>query len=157
MGGLRGSGRDLPSDFVVAVRPPTQRCTASVSWEYALPPGASGRVVFSKGHVHVGGLNVSAYVIRASGANTSSMTSASELLCACQAHYGQKYPGEEGFVGNELGYVVGMSACSFSTMEEQPVLRNGDRIRVEATYRTDLWFNGVMGLLDLAIVPDTVV
>jgi hypothetical protein len=149
--GLRGSGRDLPSDFAVAVQPPTPGCTASVSWEYSLPPGAAGRIVFSKGHVHVGGLNVSAFVIRASQNKT-----ASELLCSCNARYGQTHAGQSGFVGDELGYVVGMSTCSFESIEKQPVLRSGDRIQVKATYRTDLWFNGVMGLIDLAIVPDAV-
>lgn len=148
--GLRGSGRELPSDFAVSVRPPTPACTASVSWEYELPKGGAGKLVFSKGHVHVGGLNVSAFVIRANRTDASPP----ELLCACNAHYGQTYPGQPGFVGNELGYVVGVSTCSFETPEEQPVLRDGDRIRVVATYRTDLWFNGVMGLIDLAIVPE---
>lgn len=145
--GLRGSGRELPSDFAVSVRPPSPDCTASMSWEYDLPRGGAGKLVFTKGHVHVGGLNISAYVIRAN-------TTTTELLCACKAHYGQTYLGQPGFVGDELGYVVGVSTCSFETVKEQPVLQDGDRIRVVAIYRTDLWFNGVMGLIDLAIVPD---
>lgn len=150
-GGLRGSGRDLPSDFATAVRPPSPECIATVSWEYALPPGAAGKLVFSKGHVHVGGLEVSASVVR--GFNSSDSRTA-EQLCACRARYGRTYPGSPGFAGDEMGYVVAMSTCAFGSTEEQPVLREGDRIRVEARYRTDLWFNGVMGLIDLALVPD---
>lgn len=152
--GLRGSGRELPSDFSAAVQPVAPGCTASVSWEYELPPGASGRLVFSKGHLHVGGLSVAAYIIR----NEHNQTDAAQpgkLLCSCNAKYGHSEPESASFVGDELGYVVAVSTCTFDDMNKQPVLRRGDRIRVEATYRTDLWFNGVMGLFDLAILPDS--
>lgn len=37
------------------------------------------------------------------------------------------------------------------------MLHPGDRVRVEAAveaaYRTDLWFNGAIGLLDSALAP----
>eukprot|EP00929_Paragymnodinium_shiwhaense_P091720 TRINITY_DN51627_c0_g1_i1.p1 TRINITY_DN51627_c0_g1~~TRINITY_DN51627_c0_g1_i1.p1 ORF type:complete len:442 (-),score=37.84 TRINITY_DN51627_c0_g1_i1:264-1589(-) len=146
--GLRGSGRDLPSDFAVAVRPPTAGCEAKVYWDYVLPPGAAGRVVFSKGHVHIGGISVSAYVLR-NGTETRK-----ELLCDCKAKYGRSSPGSATFTGDELGYVVGVSTCQFGTEATQPVLRQGDVIRVEGEYRTDLWFNGVMALFDMAIIPE---
>ncbi|CAE8715603.1 unnamed protein product [Polarella glacialis] len=158
--GLRGSGRDLPSDFEVAVRPPPAGCVTGVSWEYTLPPGAAGRLVFSKGHVHVGGLSVSATVLRRQrlrrgGGNVSAGSfEEAELLCKCEAKYGHTEAGQPGFVGDELGYVVGVSTCHFDAAAARPVLREGDRIRVETSYRTDLWFNGVMGLIDLAILPD---
>lgn len=154
--GLRGSGRQLPSDFAVAVRPPAPGCTASVSWDYALPPGASGRLVFTKAHLHVGGLSVSAYVMRNAENRSDEWTAEpGELLCLCKARYGHSAPGSAGHVGDELGYVVAVSSCQFADTHKQPILRSGDRTRVEVTYRTDLWFNGVMGLFDFAILPDS--
>jgi len=72
------------------------------------------------------------------------------------AQYGRSDPGSASFTGDERGYVVGISTCSFDDdggVKQQPLLEDGDVIRVTATYRTDLWFNGVMGLADLAILP----
>jgi len=145
--GLRGSGRDLPSDFEVAVRPPSPRCVERLSWDYDLPDGAEGEVLFSKGHIHAGGLNISAYVLRRGGG-------APELLCCSSARYGgSDAPAAHAQppAGDERGYVVGMSTCLFANNTRRPRLRKGDKIRVEVAYRTDLWFNGVMGLMDLAL------
>jgi len=147
--GLRGSGRDFPSDFETSVRPPSPRCVERLSWDYELPDGAEGEVLFSKGHVHIGGLNISAHILRREGGTP-------ELVCCSSALYGSSdapAAHEPPPAGDERGYVVGMSTCLFTNATKRPRVRKGDRIRVEVAYRTDLWFNGVMGLLDLAFAP----
>lgn len=143
--GLRGSGRDLPSDFVTAIRPPQPGCVEHVSWDYELPANAEGELVYNKGHIHTGGLNISAYLLRPGEQHP-------RHLCTSTARYGTAENFPVAVAGNELGYVVGMSTCSFA-VGQRPLLRAGDRVRVEAFYRTDLWFNGVMGLMDFALAP----
>jgi len=145
--GLRGSGRDLPSDFAASVRPVRPECTASVSYDYDLPGDGEGHLVFSKGHVHIGGLNLTVHVLKAATPDKP------QLLCGMEARYGHADPGTANYTGDERGYVVGVSTCVFEEPSKRPLLEKGDRIRVTAMYRTDLWFNGVMGLADMAIVP----
>mmetsp|Transcript_27131 Transcript_27131/g.64316 ORF Transcript_27131/g.64316 Transcript_27131/m.64316 type:complete len:457 (-) Transcript_27131:99-1469(-) len=157
--GLRGSGRYFPFDFLAGALGPSRgpgRCVSPMRWSLTWP--YDGRVVFAKGHLHTGGIDLSLYRATAAGGE--------ELLCRTAARYGSGWGGNrtgaEGEsprepadqpAGNELGYVVGVDSCRGS-LRRGLVLRAGDRLTVEARYHSAPWYEGVMGLLDIAVAPD---
>lgn len=149
---LRGSGRYYPFDFLMD---PLQKlpstCISVMSWH--LTWQYDGEVVFGKGHLHIGGIDLTLY--------RETEEDHRELLCRTTAGYGSGWPNElreetptagrqpwDQPAGNEEGYVVEVSTC-----QEAFPLRRGDRLVVEARYRAAPWFEGVMGLLDLAVAP----
>mmetsp|Transcript_26761 Transcript_26761/g.82170 ORF Transcript_26761/g.82170 Transcript_26761/m.82170 type:complete len:119 (+) Transcript_26761:913-1269(+) len=105
------------------------------------------RLVFGKGHLHIGAIDMSLYVQRRRGVLPNAHQR--ELLCTVVPRYGTQL----GVPGDELGYVVGVSNCD-TFFADMPLLRRGDRLTVEARYRAQPWYDGVMGLFDIAIAPD---
>lgn len=89
-------------------------------------------LVYAVGHQHRGGLGIHMYD-EATG----------DLLCSSVPTYGT---GHE--VGNENGYVVSMSTCTFDPPRR---MRASDLVRVVALYNNTEAHTGVMSLLYLAL------
>ena len=159
--GLRGSGRYFPFDFLLDEEP-QQQCISvmrwSTTWSYR------GRVVFGKAHVHIGAIDIALY------REPSSKNDERELICLNEARYGTGWSNSSNSSGssindvrelwdqppgNELGYVVEVSRCRGLLEGEPVVLEEGDVLTVEARYRAAPGFEGVMGLLDIAVVPNS--
>ena len=139
---LTGSGRFQPSDFLLDdVADLPAHCIATKSWSMIWRED-DGRLIFGKGHLHIGAIDMSLSIQRPG--------SSPELLCTVVPRYGT----ELGVPGNELGYVVGVSNCD-DFFADMPVLRRGDRLTVSARYRAQPWYDGVMGLFDIAVAPYT--
>lgn len=143
--GLTGSGRLFPFDFLldpVGDLPPhciaTRKWNMTWSWEDA-------RLVFGKGHLHIGALDMSLYRIRGGTLKTR--------LCRVVPQYGTQntWPSPPK-PGHEAGYVVGISNCD-QAFRYQPSLLTGDVLLVEARYRAQPWYDGVMALFDIAVAP----
>jgi len=81
--------------------------------------GLDGQVFFSIGHMHTGGINVSAY-------------HNDKLMCASYPTYGKR----EGVAGDERGHLVTVSPCySADDHGGKPYsLKKGDKIRLDAYY-----------------------
>eukprot|EP00951_Prasinocladus_malaysianus_P032991 scaffold323946_cov45-Prasinocladus_malaysianus.AAC.2 len=121
----------------------------SIVWGY------DGQLVFGKGHLHIGGVDLRLYR-QPAGAGSDSQ----ELLCTTTAVYGSGWDDDSMHdrtlqpAGNELGYVVKITPCEGLANSSAPVyLNKGDILTVEARYFTSPWYEGVMGLLDIAVAP----
>jgi len=148
--GLRGSGRYFPFDFLMQpAHELREACISTMSWRLAWPY-EDGEVVYGKAHLHIGGIDVSLY-------REAEPHGPRQLLCRASAMYGTGWPSnsselgsgapwEHQPAGNEEGYVVKVSTC-----RDTFTLRRGDQLIVEARYHAAPWFEGVMGLLDLAV------
>jgi len=82
---------------------------------------------YTVGHLHVGGLAIEMY-----------NETTGELLCSSAPKYGF---GQE--AGDEAGYLVGMSSCTF---DPPLVMRKNDKIRTVARYNASEPHTGVMAL-----------
>merc|ERR1719252_473051 len=80
------------------------------------------------GHLHVGGIDVTLYD-----------DDTGEVICRSEAIYGN---GTE--AGNENGYLIGMTPCSFLT---PPVFPKNKKVRTVARYNNTEPHTGVMGLM----------
>jgi len=94
-------------------------------------------IVYAVGHQHRGGLGISLYD-----------DATGEMLCESLPTYGT----EEGVIGNEKGYVVAMSTCTFN-----PPLRRrlSDLVRVVSLYDSTDAHTGTMGLFYIALADAT--
>jgi hypothetical protein len=157
--GLRGSGRYFPFDFLLPdVDDLSLACVSVMRWR--LQWQYDGRVVFGKGHLHIGGIDLSLYREPSHPPATPQPQQQLQLLCRTSAVYGTGWQGHKGSdvardrlpfdqpAGNEEGYVVEVSTCQDSFL-----LRKGDMLVVEARYHAAPGFEGVMGLMDLAVLP----
>jgi hypothetical protein len=91
-------------------------------------------VVYMVGHLHRGGISMSAYF---EGNNS--------LLCESLPTYGTGEPGE---IGNEPGYINSMSTCTF----DPPLrMKTTDKIRVVGKYNASEAHTGVMSLFYIAV------
>jgi len=91
-------------------------------------------VVYLVGHLHRGGLEISAY-----------NHETNELICQSLPTYGD---GEVKEIGNEPGYINRMSDCSF----DPPLrMKTTDKIKLVARYNATQSHTGVMGLFYFAI------
>lgn len=155
-GSLVGSGRFFPFDFVLdpeADLPNT--CVATRSWSMTWP-WDDALLVFGKGHLHIGSLDMSLYRRTTRDNNrTTNTASHDELLCKVVPKYGQvlNWPLPE-TPGDEAGYVVGISNCD-DAFKRPPTVRRGDVLTVRARYRAQPWYDGVMALFDIAAVDAT--
>ena len=84
-------------------------------------------LVYMAGHLHVGGLEISFY-----------HHETDELLCTSQPRYGTGMPTD---IGNEAGYLVGMTSCDLSHR-----MKNNALIRIVSRYDARQAHTGVMGL-----------
>ncbi|KAF0688520.1 Aste57867_19862 [Aphanomyces stellatus] len=89
-------------------------------------------LVYAVGHQHRGGLGIELY-----DAKTD------ELLCISYPTYGSG-----NVAGNESGYIVAMSHCSFDPPRR---MRSTDIVRIVATYNNTVGHTGAMSLWYLAI------
>lgn len=147
--GLLGSGRYFPFDFLlddVDDLPP--HCIAERTWKLVWD-GDDGRLVFGKGHLHIGAIDMALYYLPL-GTNYSDVTM---LLCRVEPAYGttNNWPNEQ-VPGDEKGYVVGISNCD-DAFAQMPVLHKGDALMLQARYRAQPWYDGVMALFDIALAP----
>ena len=91
-------------------------------------------VVYMVGHLHRGGVSMSAYLEK----NKT-------LLCESFPEYGKGKPGE---IGDEPGYINAMSTCTF----DPPLrMKTTDKIRVVGKYNSSEAHTGVMSLFYIAI------
>lgn len=99
-------------------------------------PGANDReveIVFAVGHQHRGGMGIHLYDDKTG-----------EMLCESRPVYGTM----DGEIGNEKGYIVSMSTCSF----DPPLRRRlSDIIRIVSLYNSAEEHTGVMGLFYIAL------
>ncbi|CAI5715997.1 unnamed protein product [Peronospora destructor] len=95
-------------------------------------PERDVELVYAVGHQHRGGLGIQLYD-DASG----------DLLCASVPKYGS---GTE--AGNEDGYVISMSTCTFDPPRR---MRTSDIVRVVALYNHTLPHTGVMSIMYMAL------
>ena len=100
--------------------------------QHSPEPEREVELVYAVGHQHRGGLGIQLYD-DASG----------DLLCASVPKYGS---GTE--AGNEDGYVVSMSTCTFDPPRR---MRTTDIVRVVALYNNTLSHTGVMSLMYMAL------
>lgn len=89
-------------------------------------------LVYAVGHQHRGGLGIEMYD-----------DATGELLCASVPSYGT---GD--VAGNEYGYVVAMSTCSFDPPRR---MRASDIVRIVALYNNTVAHTGVMSLMYMAL------
>ncbi|KAJ8613371.1 hypothetical protein CTAYLR_002290 [Chrysophaeum taylorii] len=144
--GLTGTGFYWPFDFLLdPLEDLPAHCVATRAWTVRWDQN-DGRLVFGKGHLHIGAIDMSLYRLRANQTN--------ELLCRVVPTYGavNNWPGRQ-TPGDEKGYVVGISNCDLA-FQDEPYLRHGDLLRVEARYRQQPWYDGVMALFDIAVADD---
>uniref|UniRef100_M4C352 Uncharacterized protein n=1 Tax=Hyaloperonospora arabidopsidis (strain Emoy2) TaxID=559515 RepID=M4C352_HYAAE len=99
---------------------------------HAPEPEREVELVYAVGHQHRGGLGVQLYD-----------DATGDLLCASVPGYGS---GTE--AGNEDGYVVSMSTCTFDPPRR---MRTTDIVRVVALYNNTLPHAGVMSLMYIAL------
>jgi len=85
-------------------------------------------IPYTVGHLHVGGIDVTLYD-----------DDTGEVICRSEAIYGN---GTE--AGNENGYLIGMTPCSFLT---PPVFPKNKKVRTVARYNNTEPHTGVMGLM----------
>lgn len=91
-------------------------------------------VVYLVGHLHRGGIEISAY-----------NHETNELICQSLPTYGD---GQVDEIGNEPGYINSMSDCSF----DPPLrMKTSDKIRLVARYNATQSHTGVMALFYFAI------
>jgi len=91
-------------------------------------------VVYLVGHLHRGGMEISAYNFETN-----------ELICQSLPMYGD---GEVNEIGNEPGYINSMSDCSF----DPPLrMKTNDKIRLVARYNATQSHTGVMALFYFAV------
>ncbi|CAH0480443.1 unnamed protein product [Peronospora belbahrii] len=100
--------------------------------EHAPEPEREVELVYAVGHQHRGGLGIQLYD-DASG----------DLLCASVPEYGS---GIE--AGNEDGYVISMSTCTFDPPRR---MRTTDIVRIVALYNNTQPHTGVMSLMYMAL------
>lgn len=95
-------------------------------------PDREVELIFAVGHQHRGGMGISIY---------NDVTG--DLLCSSIPEYGT---GHE--IGNETGYVVSMSTCTFNP----PIrMRASDVLRIISLYNNTVSHTGVMGLMYIAV------
>ncbi|KAI9921625.1 hypothetical protein PsorP6_000806 [Peronosclerospora sorghi] len=95
-------------------------------------PAREVELVYAVGHQHRGGLGIQLYD-----------DATGELLCASVPEYGS---GTE--AGNEDGYVVSMSTCTFNPPRR---MRTTDIVRIVALYNNTVPHTGVMSLMYVAL------
>ncbi|UIZ21502.1 hypothetical protein KXD40_000520 [Peronospora effusa] len=100
--------------------------------QHSPEPEREVELVYAVGHQHRGGLGIQLYD-DASG----------DLLCASVPKYGS---GTE--AGNEDGYVISMSTCTFDPPRR---MRTTDIVRVVALYNNTLPHTGVMSIMYMAL------
>ncbi|KAJ8578971.1 hypothetical protein ON010_g231 [Phytophthora cinnamomi] len=95
-------------------------------------PEREVELVYAVGHQHRGGLGIQLYD-----------DATGDLLCASVPEYGS---GTE--AGNEDGYVISMSTCTFDPPRR---MRTTDIVRIVALYNNTLPHTGVMSLMYMAL------
>ncbi|MBI2167916.1 MAG: hypothetical protein HYU28_00215, partial [Actinobacteria bacterium] len=100
---------------------PAGRTTTTWDWTSTM----TGRVVFTAGHVHDGGLST-----------TLSNATAGTRMCRSVAGYGTKPEFD--------GHIESMSTCSWDRLGS---IRDGDTIRLDTVYDTPEALEGVMGIM----------
>merc|ERR1712176_836214 len=135
-----GSTR-LPHRHVAFVRL-TGHAKLSPSERHAIDAGREVDIVYAVGHQHVGGAGIR--LIR---------DATDELICESKPIYGTSDR-----VGDELGYVVGMTPCIFGYehgLRKPFRIRSDEVVRTESTYNTTYAHFGVMSLwlVNVADVP----
>ncbi|GAV82801.1 SURNod19 domain-containing protein [Cephalotus follicularis] len=106
------------------------KCVDSKKLSLIMPNG--GYVIYGVAHQHAGGIISTLY--REDG----------QVICSSNALYGD---GEE--VGNEAGYVVGMSTCYPKPGSIK--IANGETLILEANYSSTQFHTGVMSLFYLLV------
>lgn len=100
--------------------------------EKADEEGTDVDVVYMVGHLHRGGLDI-----------TATDESTGEVICRSVPAYGTG-----GEIGNERGYINGMSTCVFDPPRR---MRTTDPIRITSSYDARQAHTGVMGLFYIAL------
>ncbi|KAL8464491.1 hypothetical protein ACS0TY_034137 [Phlomoides rotata] len=107
-----------------------KECTHTKSLSVSLPTG--GDVIYGVGHLHTGGTGITLY------------GEGGREICSSIPAYGS---GDE--VGNEAGYIVGMSTCYPSPGSIK--VSAGERLTLVSNYSSAQTHTGVMGLFYLLV------
>lgn len=145
----QNTGVHYPSDFV---RTPDYETLEEV-W----PVKEHGLLVWAYGHQHIGAVhmqlwherNPKNYADEIRNSTAARPFQPTEMICETAPTYGNGTLKEK---GNEKGYVVAISTCSF---EQGWELRQGDTLRVMSKYYTRPKYSGVMSYMNVLVAPLT--
>lgn len=122
-------------------------CPHTLSSKFVMPPGHSTQITHAVGHMHIGGIQITLYV------SDVTFPEGKRPICTSTAQYGAALGNNASDAGNELGYLVGLSACDLS---DAPVaIKAGDTLTLESVYTGAVPRNGLMGYFLLALTNPT--